>query len=144
MPRLGDNALLKLGPILERFAARQPSYRLTEEPRAFLETIGALEGEDAAAALERVRAVEPRLVPLVEPMLGVSLAPTRVFASDKINVIPSPREPGGRLPRARRAWAWRRRRTAIDEVLGDGEYRIEWLEQVDGQPLADRLAARRR
>ena len=35
------------------------------------------------------RAVEPRLVALVEPMLGVSLAPTRVFASEKINVIPS-------------------------------------------------------
>ena len=26
MPALGDNALLKLGPILDRFAARQPSY----------------------------------------------------------------------------------------------------------------------
>ena len=34
MPRLGDNALLKLGPLLQRFAARQPSYRLTVEPCA--------------------------------------------------------------------------------------------------------------
>jgi len=75
--QLGDNALLKLAPIIERFSGRQPSYRLTAEPRAFLEAIGALEGDDAAAALERVRAIEPRLVALVEPMLGVSLAPTR-------------------------------------------------------------------
>src|SRR4029077_2595004 len=66
MPALGDNALLKLGPILERFAARQPSFQLTTEPRAFLEAIGALADGDAAAALARVRAVEPRLAPLVE------------------------------------------------------------------------------
>ncbi len=94
MPKLGDNALLKLGPILERFAARQPSFRLTEEPRAFLEAIGAL-GATATAARTRT----PRssacgrssraLAAMLEPMLGVSLAPTRIFASEKINVIPS-------------------------------------------------------
>jgi len=143
MPRLGDNALLKLGPILERFAARQPSYRLTEEPRGFLSAIGALgEDGDAAAALERVRAVEPRLAVLVEPMLGVSLAPTRAFASEKINVIPSHARlavdcrvpPGLGLDAAQ---------DAIDEVLGPGEYRIEWTEQVMGNrspfhsPLAE-------
>ena len=82
MPRLGDNALLKLAPLLARFGARQPSYHLTTEPRAFLEAIGALDPDgDAAAALARVGELEPRLVPLLEPMLGVSLAPTRVFAS---------------------------------------------------------------
>jgi acetylornithine deacetylase/succinyl-diaminopimelate desuccinylase-like protein len=144
MPRLGDNALLKLGPILERFAARQPSYMLTAEPRAFLEGIGALApgDDDAAAALERVRAAEPRLVALVEPMLGVSLAPTRAFASEKINVIPSQarlavdcRVPAGLGVEAAQA--------AIDEVLGPGAYRVEWLEQVVGNrspvdsPLAE-------
>jgi acetylornithine deacetylase/succinyl-diaminopimelate desuccinylase-like protein len=131
MPRLGDNALLKLAPIIERFAARQPSYRLTAEPRAFLEAIGALEGDDAAAALEHVRAIEPRLVALLEPMLGVSLAPTRVFASDKINVIPSQarlavdcRVPAGLgEPEALEA---------IEEVVGPGPYRLEWTEQVMG------------
>ena len=146
MPRLGDNALLKLGPILERFAARQPSYRLTEEPRAFLETIGALEGEDAAAALEHVRAREPRLAPLLEPMLGVSLAPTRAFASDKINVIPGHASLAVdcRVPPGLGAAA---AQEAIDEVLGDGDYRIEWLEQVMGNrspihsPLADAIRA---
>ena len=142
MPRLGDNALLKLGPIIERFAARQPSYNLTAEPRAFLEAIGALEGDDAAGALERVRAIEPRLVALVEPMLGVSLAPTRIFASDKINVIPSQarlvvdcRVPAGLgMPAALEA---------IEEVVGPGPYRLEWTEQVMGNrspidsPMAD-------
>ena len=142
MPRLGDNALLKLGPIIERFSARQPSYRLTAEPRAFLEAIGALEGDDAAAALEHVRAIEPRLVALLEPMLGVSLAPTRVFASDKINVIPSQarlavdcRVPAGLGEPAALE--------AIEEVVGPGPYRLEWTEQVMGNrspidsPMAD-------
>jgi len=141
MPRMGDNALLKLGPILERFAARQPSFRLTEEPRAFLEAIGALDGGDAAAALERVRAVEPRLAPLVEPMLGVSFAPTRVFASEKINVIPSQarlavdcRVPPGMGNEAVLE--------AIDEVLGAGPYRVEFTEQVAGNrsPIDSPLA----
>jgi len=144
MPRLGDNALLKLAPLLERFAARQPSYHLTAEPRAFLEAIGALEPDgDAAAALARVGALEPRLVPLLEPMLGVSLAPTRVFASEKVNVIPSQarlvvdcRVPAG-LGEAEAL-------AAIAEVLaGEDGYRLEWTERVMGNrspiesPMAD-------
>jgi acetylornithine deacetylase/succinyl-diaminopimelate desuccinylase-like protein len=131
MPRLGDNALLKLAPIIERFAARQPSYRLTAEPRAFLEAIGALEGDDAAAALEHVRAIEPRLVALLEPMLGVSLAPTRVFASDKINVIPSQARPAVdcRVPAG---LGEPEALEAIEEVVGPGPYRLEWTEQVMG------------
>ena len=90
MPRLGDNALVKLAPLLSSLAARQPSYALTEVPRAFLAAVGALEDGDGdvAAAVERIRATDPRLVPILEPMLGVSLAPTRVFGSDKHNVIP--------------------------------------------------------
>jgi len=132
MPRLGDNALVKLAPLLEKLAQRQPSYDLTDVPRAFLEAVGALTGDgDAAAALERVRAVDPRLVPIVEPMLGVSLAPTRVFASEKINVIPS---------RARIAVDCRvppglgetQALARIEEVLGRDGYTLEWTEQVVG------------
>jgi acetylornithine deacetylase/succinyl-diaminopimelate desuccinylase-like protein len=143
MPRLGDNALLKLAPILERFAGPQPSYRLTAEPRAFLEAIGVLDGDDAKGALARVAAVEPRLVPLIEPWLGVSLAPTRIFASEKINVIPSHarlavdcRVPPGLGEEAALA--------AVQEVVGPpGPYRLEWTEQVMGNrspidsPLTD-------
>jgi acetylornithine deacetylase/succinyl-diaminopimelate desuccinylase-like protein len=131
MPRLGDNALVKLAPLLAKLAERQPSYDLTEVPRAFLEAVGALEDGDAGAALERVRAVDPRLVAIVEPMLGVSLSPTRVFASEKINVIPS---------RARLAVDCRvppglgeaEALVRIEEVVGRDGYRLEWTEQVVG------------
>jgi acetylornithine deacetylase/succinyl-diaminopimelate desuccinylase-like protein len=135
MPRLGDNALLKLAPLLAALGSRQPSYDLTAEARAFLEAVGALDpgagDEDVAEALERVRATDPRLVPLVEPMLGISLAPTRAFASEKINVIPAE----ARLavdcrvpPGLGEADALAR----IEEVVGTDGYRLEWTEQVIG------------
>ena len=88
MPGMGENALLKMGPLLERLAARQPSYELTEEPSAFLQGIGESPG-DPADSIERLRAAEPMLATMFEPMLGVTFTPTRIAASEKINVIPS-------------------------------------------------------
>ena len=131
MPRLGDNALVKLAPLLTKLAARQPSYTLTDLPRAFLEAIDALADGEVVSALERVRETDSRLVAIVEPMLGVSFAPTKAFGSDKINVIPS----HARLqvdcrvpPGMGRAQAL----SAIDEVLGADGYRLEWTEEVAG------------
>ncbi len=132
MPRLGDNALLKLAPLLEKLGARQPGYDMGVEGRAFLEAIGALDDDgDAAAALDRVRALEPRLVPLLEPMLGVSLAPTRIQASAKINVIPSQAsfQVDCRVPPGLGEDAALRR---IHEVLGEDGYRLDFTEQVVG------------
>ena len=50
LPRTGDNALLKLVPVLERLAAGQPDYDLTVAPRALLEELG-LDSADPAAAV---------------------------------------------------------------------------------------------
>ncbi len=91
MPKLGDNALLKLGPVLERFATHQPALTPTAEPLAFLRGVGEDES-DPAAALARLEQIDPRLLQLLEPMFGVSFAPTKVSASEKINVIPSKAE----------------------------------------------------
>jgi acetylornithine deacetylase/succinyl-diaminopimelate desuccinylase-like protein len=88
LPRTGDNALLKLGPVLTAMAQRQPDYDLTEAPRLLLEGLGE-DPEDPAGAVQRIGASEPALSIFLEPMLGVTLTPTMVHASDKINVIPS-------------------------------------------------------
>jgi acetylornithine deacetylase/succinyl-diaminopimelate desuccinylase-like protein len=131
MPRLGDNALLKMAPLLERMALRQPPFDLTEEPRAFLDAIGELHDGDAAAALERVRASAPLLAVMLEPMLGVSLAPTKISASQKINVIPSQArlEVDCRVPPGLGEEDALRR---IHEVIGEDGYRLEFLEEVVG------------
>jgi acetylornithine deacetylase/succinyl-diaminopimelate desuccinylase-like protein len=146
MPRLGDNALLKMAPLLARMAERQPSYDLTDEPRAFLDGIGELGDGDPAAALERVRDTEPLLALVLEPMLGVSLAPTRISASEKINVIPSEAllQVDCRVPPGLDEEHALRR---IREVIGDDGYKLEFSEKVIGNrsrydtPFADDIRA---
>jgi acetylornithine deacetylase/succinyl-diaminopimelate desuccinylase-like protein len=88
MPGMGENALLKMGPLLDRLAARQPGYRPTAEPLAFLRGIGE-DPDDPAGALAHLRAADPRLAVMFEPMFGVTFTPTRIRASEKVNVIPS-------------------------------------------------------
>jgi acetylornithine deacetylase/succinyl-diaminopimelate desuccinylase-like protein len=88
MPSMGENALLKMAPLLERLGARQPAYELTDVPRAFLEAIGE-DPADPEGSVTRLRAADERLATMFEPMLGVTFAPTRISASEKINVIPS-------------------------------------------------------
>jgi acetylornithine deacetylase/succinyl-diaminopimelate desuccinylase-like protein len=145
MPRIGDNALLKLAPLLEAMRDRQPAFDVTEAPRLLLAGLGVDADADAAAALETLRAADERLAAMVEPMLGVTLAPTRAFASEKINVIPSHAQikvdcrtpPGMEEPQAL---------ARIREVLGDDGYRLEFDEQVVGNaspadtPLMDAIA----
>jgi hypothetical protein len=105
IPSMGDNALLKIAPLLQRMAAGQPSHDLTEGPRALLEGLG--------VTLDELRERDPALALMVEPMLGVTLTPTRRRSTS------SPRAPSCRstagCPRAsartsrgggsRRCWA---------------------------------------
>jgi acetylornithine deacetylase/succinyl-diaminopimelate desuccinylase-like protein len=142
MPAMGENALLKMGPVLERFAARQPSYELTDEPLEFLRGIGE-DPADPAGAVARLRAADPRLAIMFEPMLGVTFTPTRISASEKINVIPSRAElkVDCRVPPG---LGEQEVRAGIAEVLGDeadASWRIEFTERVVGNrsPVASQL-----
>jgi acetylornithine deacetylase/succinyl-diaminopimelate desuccinylase-like protein len=145
LPRTGDNALLKLAPVLARLADQPSSFEVTEAPAALLRGLGE-DPADPAAALARIGASAPALVTVVEPMLGVTLTPTMARASEKINVIPSRAQlrVDCRVPPGLGEDAARRR---IAEVLGeDSEHlRIEFTETVTGNsspiisPLMDAI-----
>ncbi|MDQ3849984.1 MAG: M20/M25/M40 family metallo-hydrolase [Actinomycetota bacterium] len=130
-PRLGDNALLKMAPFLQRMRDRQPDFDLTEGPRAMLRGLGLAGDGDPVAALERLRERDAMLAMLVEPMLGVTLTPTRIRASDKINVIPSTAEVhvDCRVPPG---LGEEETLARIREVLGADGYRLEFSERVVG------------
>jgi len=132
LPRTGDNALLKLAPALERLRDLAASFELTEPARALLSALGE-DPEDPAGSLERLGRSDPALLLLLEPMLGVTLAPTMISASEKVNVIPSRAQlqVDCRVPPGLGEEAARQR---IAEVLGrDGEaLALEFTETVEG------------
>ena len=142
MPSMGENALLKMAPVLERLAARQPSHSPTDEPIAFLRGLGE-DPEDLNGSLARLRAADPRLATMFEPMFGVTFTPTRIRASEKINVIPNRAElkVDCRVPPG---LGEAEVRAGIAEVLGDEErasWRIEFTEKVVGNrsPVSSQL-----
>ncbi|MEA2308946.1 MAG: hypothetical protein QOI65_1232 [Thermoleophilaceae bacterium] len=145
VPRIGDNALAKLAPLIEALSTRRPALELSPEPAAFLEALGIEAGEDLEAALADVEARDPRVALMLEATLGVTLAPTMVRASEKINVIPAHAalKVDCRVPPGLGADHARKR---VDEVLGGGDgYEIHFDEQVVGNrspidsPLMDQI-----
>ncbi|MGZ4251529.1 MAG: M20 family metallopeptidase, partial [Solirubrobacteraceae bacterium] len=136
LPKTGDNALLKLGPVLQKFAQNGSSFELTEAPAALLRGLGH-DPADPAGALAQIAAHAPELVVFVEPMLGVTLTPTMAHASDKINVIPSQAwlKVDCRVPPGLGEETARKR---IGEVLGEHaeQLRIEFTETVTGNSSA--------
>jgi acetylornithine deacetylase/succinyl-diaminopimelate desuccinylase-like protein len=144
MPGMGENALLKMAPVLARLGARQPGYRLTDEPLEFLRGIGE-DPADPAGAIERLRAADPRLAVMFEPMLGVTFTPTRIRASEKVNVIPSLAElkVDCRVPPG---LGEEEVRADVAAVLGgvggaDSDWRLDFTERVVGNrsPVASEL-----
>jgi acetylornithine deacetylase/succinyl-diaminopimelate desuccinylase-like protein len=89
IPSAGDNALLRMVDVLSRLDGRQPPFDSYPEAAAALEAVLEHPVEDLGAALEEVRGHDPRLAEALRPMLGVTLSPTMISASQKENVIPS-------------------------------------------------------
>jgi acetylornithine deacetylase/succinyl-diaminopimelate desuccinylase-like protein len=88
MPAIADNALVKAAALIQRLGAFQVEPRLIPEVEGLL---AALLGEvpPAADALARAREIAPLAGELIEPLLGMTVAPTMAHASDKRNVIPA-------------------------------------------------------
>jgi acetylornithine deacetylase/succinyl-diaminopimelate desuccinylase-like protein len=146
MPRIGDNALMRMVEVLGRLDGRQPPYDDYPEGRAALE---ALVGEagDVAAALDRIRQVEPRLADQLEPTMHVTIAPTMIRASSKENVIPSrcTVQVDCRVPPGMGADHVRGRVAELIGAESEGGYRLEFNDDIVGNssplrgPLADAL-----
>ncbi len=148
IPGVGDNALLKLAEALPRLR-NQPPRESTADTDRFLERLlgpnRTSSTDDLDAALAEVAAGDPLVAKLMaDPMLGVTLAPTMASASNRENVIPSRAElvVDCRTPPGMTESEVLER---INDVLGDGDWRIEFNDPVVGNrsdyggPLAEAL-----
>jgi acetylornithine deacetylase/succinyl-diaminopimelate desuccinylase-like protein len=129
MPMIADNALLKLGPLLDALAERRPGWDVTPPAQAVLAALGL--DDDPVAGLAAVGQRAPEFAPDVEAMLRVTLAPTMVDASNAMNVIPE----RARLHVDCRVPPGMQEPAVLDrvrEVLGTDGYRLEFTERVVG------------
>ena len=130
MPGIADNALAKAAPLVERLGRFAVEPRLIPEVEGFLR---ALLGDvpPATEALAAARSAAPLAAELIEPLLGMTCAPTMAHASDKRNVIPALCEitvdtrllPGQTPVEAE---------SAIRAFLGDGDYELVNTERQGG------------
>ena len=130
MPSIADNALVKAAPLVARLGEFAVEPQVIPEVDGFL---SALLGEVPAAAdaLGAARAVAPLAGELIEPLLGMTVSPTKAHASEKRNVIPAlceitvdvrllPGQTPGDAEAALRSW------------LGPGEYELVNTEAEGG------------
>ena len=130
LPAIADNALVKAAPLVERLGRLEQEPVLPPETEAFL---AALLGDVPAPedATDRVRAIDPGLASMLDPMLSFSVSPTGISASDRINVIPAVCEivcDCRLLPGQTQAEA----EAVLRAALGEGDYDLVWLEGVGG------------
>jgi acetylornithine deacetylase/succinyl-diaminopimelate desuccinylase-like protein len=145
VPRIGDNALSRMGPLLTALRERRAPADPPAESLALLEALG-LDAGDPEAALRELSEADPPLGVLVEPLLGVSFAPTIMRAGDKINVIPARAEleVDCRVPPG---LGEQHVREALRAVVGDDRFGLEFSDTVVGNrspaesPLMDAIRA---
>ncbi len=130
MPAIADNALVKAARFVERLGAFEPEPVLIPEAAGFFEAVaGSVPPVEDALAL--ARSIDPVAAEMVQPLLGMTVAPTMISASQKRNVIPGQCEvtvdcrllPGQTEAEADglvRSW------------LGEGDYEVEWRDAQGG------------
>jgi acetylornithine deacetylase/succinyl-diaminopimelate desuccinylase-like protein len=130
MPSIGDNALVKAAPLVARLGEFHVEPTLIPEVEGFFETLLG-EVPPAGEALARARAVSPLAAELIEPLLAMTVSPTKAHASEKRNVIPAlcevtvdSRLLPGQTPDEQHA--------IVREWLGEGEYELVTIERQGG------------
>lgn len=86
-PGLGDNALVRLAPLITRLAEAELPFDVDPAIVTMLNGLG-LPGDDPATAYAELRIEDPALSAAIEPMGRITFSPNIVSAGDKINVIP--------------------------------------------------------
>jgi acetylornithine deacetylase/succinyl-diaminopimelate desuccinylase-like protein len=130
MPGIADNALVKAAPLVARLGEFAVEPQLIPEVEGFLSVLLG-DVPSAGEALAAANAVSPIAGELIEPLLGMTVSPTKAHASDKRNVIPALCEitvdtrllPGQTPAQAEatiRAW------------IGDGDYELVNTEAQGG------------
>ncbi len=87
MPNIADNALVKASRLITRLGEFAAEPQLMPETEGFLAAI-ADRVPPADEALALAREVDPVAAEMVEPLLGMTVSPTMIQASEKRNVIP--------------------------------------------------------
>ena len=88
VPTQGDNALLKLAPVLERLAAYTPVRRRSPELDELLDVLAPGDG-DLGERIERSRLQHDELWHVLPALAGSTIVPTMVSASRARNVTPA-------------------------------------------------------
>ena len=129
-PGIADNALVKAAPLVERLGEFRDEPELGPEVAAFLRTVCG-DVPDAGDAVAAARAVHPLAGDIVEPLLGTTLSPTMIQASQKRNVIPNRCEitvdcrilPGHTQAEVE---------ATVAELLDGAVYDLDWIEAHGG------------
>jgi len=128
------NAVPRLAALLSRLDAYVPERRLAPATRALLEALAGpvADGPALDAAIARAVALHPALAELVAPLFATTIAPTRLHASEALNVMPARASadcdcrlvPGATLASLR---------AELEAALGDGvPYTLEFPDPLSG------------
>lgn len=88
VPTLGNNAVPLLAQLILRLGDGMPEPTMTPMVRTMLAALLGRDEPDLGRALAEVRALHPSLVETIGALMGSTLAPTMLTASNKRNVMP--------------------------------------------------------
>jgi acetylornithine deacetylase/succinyl-diaminopimelate desuccinylase-like protein len=129
-PGIADNALVKAAPLVELLGRFQDTPEIGPEVAAFLQAVCG-EVPPPERAVEAARAVHLLAGDLVEPLLGTTMAPTMIKASQKRNVVPARCDVTVDcriLPERTQDEV----EAQVRELLGGVDFDFEWIEAQGG------------